>query len=144
VPEIVGTPIVGPVVALAGWTLLIWFWMLVTRLPALKVAGIQLSKLRGGTGRGAEGVVPKEVQWKADNYNHLHEAPTVFYAVALGLAVLGHGDGTNLVLAWSYVALRIVHSLIQTLWNQVIWRFAAYVASQLVVAAMVLSAAMTL
>ena len=136
--------IVGPVIALAGWTLMVWFWMLVTRLPALKAAGVQLGKLRGGTGRGAEGVVPDKVQWIAHNYNHLHEAPTVFYAVALGLAVLGQGDGTNLALAWAFVALRIVHSLIQTLWNKVIWRLAAYVASQVALAAMVLNAAITL
>ena len=133
--------IIAPVIALAGWTIIIWAWMLVTRLPALRAAGVRLGKLRGGTGRGAEGVVPDEVQWKAHNYNHLHEAPTVFYAVALALAVMGHGDGLNAELAWVYVALRIVHSLIQTLWNKVIWRLAAYVASQLVIAALVISAA---
>ena len=136
-----GPQILAPVIALAGWTIVIWAWMLATRLPALHVAGVKLGKLRGGTGRGAEGVVPDEVQWKAHNYNHLHEAPTVFYAVALALAVMGHGDGLNAALAWLFVTLRIVHSLIQTLWNKVIWRLAAYVASQLVTAALVISAA---
>ena len=135
------TQILAPVIALAGWTIVIWAWMLAIRLPALRAAGVKLGKLRGGTGRGAEGVVPDEVQWKAHNYNHLHEAPTVFYAVALALAVMGHGDGLNAALAWLFVALRIVHSLIQTLWNKVIWRLAAYVASQLVTAALVVSAA---
>ncbi|WP_309753621.1 MAPEG family protein [Novosphingobium sp.] len=132
--------IITPVIALAGWTILIWGWMLVTRLPALRAARVKLGKLRGGTGRNAEGVVPDAVQWKAHNYNHLHEAPTVFYAVALGLAVMGHGDGLNAALAWLYFALRVVHSLIQTLWNKVIWRLAVYVASQLVIAALVISA----
>ena len=136
-----GPQILAPVIALAGWTIVIWAWMLATRLPALRAAGVKLGKLRGGTGRGAEGVVPDEVQWKAHNYNHLHEAPTVFYAVALALAVMGHGDGLNAALAWLFVALRIVHSLIQTLWNKVIWRLAAYVVSQLVTAALVISAA---
>ena len=136
-----GPQILAPVIALSGWTIVIWAWMLATRLPALHAAGVKLGKLRGGTGRGAEGVVPDEVQWKAHIYNHLHEAPTVFYAVALALAVMGHGDGLNAALAWLFVALRIVHSLIQTLWNKVIWRLAAYVASQLVTAALVISAA---
>ncbi len=136
--------IVAPVIALAGWTLLIWGWMVVTRLPALRAAGIKLSKLRGGTGRGADGVVPDKTQWIAHNYNHLHEAPTVFYAVALALAAIGQGNGLNADLAWLYVALRVVHSLIQTLWNQVLWRFVAYLASQLVIAAMVISAACAL
>lgn len=134
------TPIVLPVIALAGWTIVIWAWMLLTRLTALRSAGVKLGGLRGGTGRNAEGVVPDAVQWKAHNYNHLHEAPTVFYALALGLAIIGQGDGLNAQLAWLYVALRIVHSLIQVLWNKVIWRLAVYVASQLVIASLVIRA----
>ena len=136
-----GTQIVGPVLALAGWTMIIWAWMLVTRLPALRAAGVRLGKLTGGTGRNAEGVVPDRVQWKAHNYNHLHEAPTVFYAVALALAVIGQGDGLNAWLAWLYVTLRIVHSLIQALWNKVVWRLVFYIATQLVIVALVLRAA---
>ncbi len=137
-------PIVGPVLALAGWTLLIWAWMLTTRLPALARVGVKLGRLKGGTGRDAEGVVPDRVQWKAHNYNHLHEAPTVFYAVALALAVIGQGDGLNLWLAWTYAGLRIVHSLIQTLWNKVLYRLSAYVASQLVLAIMIVRGAATM
>ena len=133
-------PIVLPVMVLAGWTIVVWAWMLIVRLPALRAAGVKLGKLRGGTGRNAAGIVPDAVQWKADNYNHLHEAPTVFYAVALGLAIIGHGDGLNAQLAWLYVGLRIGHSLIQTVWNKVIWRLAVYIASQLVIAALVISA----
>ena len=64
-----------------------------------------------------EGLIPREVQWKAHNYNHLHEAPTVFYAVALALAVLGQGDGLNAKIAWAYVGLRIVHSIWQSTVN---------------------------
>ena len=136
-----GQGIIAPVIALAGWTVVIWAWMIITRLPALRAAGVKLGKLRGGTGRGAEGVVPDEIQWIAHNYNHLHEAPTVFYAVALALAVAGLGDGLAAWLSWLYVALRVIHSLIQTLWNKVIWRLAAYLASQLVIAALVICAA---
>ena len=136
-----GQGIIAPVIALTGWTVVIWAWMIITRLPALRAAGVKLGKLRGGTGRGAEGVVPDEIQWIAHNYNHLHEAPTVFYAVALALAVAGLGDGLATWLGWLYVALRVIHSLIQTLWNKVIWRLAAYLASQLVIAALVICAA---
>ena len=136
-----GQGIIAPIIALAGWTVVIWAWMIITRLPALRAAGVKLGKLRGGTGRGAEGVVPDEIQWIAHNYNHLHEAPTVFYAVALALAVVGLGDGLAAWLGWLYVALRVIHSLIQTLWNKVIWRLAVYLASQLVIAALVIYAA---
>ena len=67
--------------------------------------------------------LPAEAQWKAHNYNHLHEAPTVFYAVALVLALIGHGDGVNALIAWIYVGLRVIHSLVQATVNVVMVRF---------------------
>jgi hypothetical protein len=76
--------------------------------------------------------LPANVRWKADNYNHLMEQPTLFYAVVLALAVLGAGDGLNTTLAWAYVALRIVHSLVQALVNVVVWRFAIFMVSSVV------------
>src|SRR3546814_8821749 len=76
-------------------------------------AKIDIPALTGGTGSNLEGILPPEVQWKAHNYNHLMEQPTVFYAVAIALAVGGMGGGLNAQIAWAYVALRIVHSLIQ-------------------------------
>jgi hypothetical protein len=63
--------------------------------------------------------LPAKVRWKADNYNHLLEQPTLFYAVAIVLALVGRGDGVALYLAWAYVGLRVVHSLIQTLVNRI-------------------------
>jgi hypothetical protein len=49
----------------------------------------------------------------ADNYNHLHEQPTLFYALALGAQLVGADDTVNVGLAWAYVAVRVVHSLVQ-------------------------------
>jgi hypothetical protein len=72
---------------------------------------------------------PRNVQWKAQNYNHLHEAPTVFYAVALALALLGAGNGLNATLAWAYVGLRVVHSLVQATVNKVMLRFLIFALS---------------
>jgi hypothetical protein len=86
-------------------------------------------------------ILPREVQWKAQNYNHLHEAPTVFYAVCLVLAMVGQGDGWNAALAWAYLALRIVHSLVQATVNKVMLRWALFMGSTLVLAALVLHAA---
>lgn len=134
----IGMEILQPVMVLAAWTLLVWAWMVATRIPALKAAGIDLNTLTGGTGRDAGKVVPAKVQWKADNFNHLHEAPTVFYAVALVLAMIGQGDGINAWLGWAFVLLRIAHSLVQTLWNKVSARFALYVLSQVALAALIL------
>src|SRR5262249_41894290 len=77
--------------------------------------------------------LPPSVNWKADNYNHLMEQPTLFYAVVLALAVLDAGDGLNIAFAWIYVALRVVHSLIQALVNIVMWRFAVFMLASVVV-----------
>jgi hypothetical protein len=86
-------------------------------------------------------MLPREVQWKAHNYNHLHEAPTLFYAVAIVLAYAGHGEGLNVTLAWAYVVLRVVHSLVQATVNKVAVRFALFSLSSLVLAWLIVNAA---
>lgn len=119
--------ILAPVVSLVGWTLVMQIWMYVTRLPAMRRAGIDLKGRRGGKPGALDGVVEDHVQWKAHNYNHLMEQPTLFYAIALSLALLGGGDvSINLWLAWGYVALRVLHSLIQATTNVIRWRFLVF------------------
>jgi len=88
--------------------------------------------------------LPPEVRWKADNYNHLMEQPTLFYAVTLTLALLGADAGLNAGLAWAYVALRIAHSLVQATVNAVVLRFGLFMAATLVLLLMSLRAAMAL
>lgn len=75
--------------------------------------------------------LPPRVRWKADNYNHLMEQPTVFFAVAISLFLLGANTGWPLVFAWVYVALRVVHSLVQALWNRIEVRFTLFALSGL-------------
>jgi len=89
-------------------------------------------------------VLPPAVQWKAHNYNHLHEQPTLFYAIALTLALLGQGDGPNLWLAWAYVLLRIGHSLVQATFNKVSVRFLFFLLSTLALVALTASAGMAI
>jgi hypothetical protein len=124
--------IIGPVVALVAWTLVMQIWMYATRLPAMKRAGIQLKGLVGSRKGGLDGVIEDRVQWKAHNYDHLLQQPTLFYAVAISLALLGGGDvWINVWLAWGYVALRILHSLIQATVNVVRWRFIVFTLASL-------------
>ena len=137
----VGMDILQPVVALAAWTMVMWLWMYATRIPAMNAAKVDPDKLARDPDAKLDKLLPPEVQWKAHNYNHLHEAPTVFYAVAIVLAIIGQGDGLNAWLGWSYVALRVVHSLIQAIVNKVIVRFAVFVLSSLVLLALVIHAA---
>lgn len=140
----IGMGILQPVVALAAWTMVMWLWLYVTRIPAMnkaKLSDAELSTLNQGK---MDALLPPQVQWKAYNYNHLHEAPTVFYAVAIVLAIVGQGDGLNAWLAWVYVALRVIHSLIQATFNKVIVRFAVFMLSSLVLIALIVQAALAL
>ena len=120
------SPILAPVVALVAWTLVMQVWMYATRIPAMRRAGISLKGRVGTRGGVLEGAIPDEVNWKAHNYSHLLEQPTVFYAIALTLALLDFGGGINLYLAWAYVAFRILHSLIQATVNIVAYRFIVF------------------
>ena len=113
-----------PVITLVLWSMVMWGWLYATRIPAMMSARTRLDPtlprdvMLGG--------LPPRVRWKADNYNHLMEQPTLFYATAMTLALLGQGDGVNLWLAWAYVGLRVAHSLIQALVNVILWRFAVF------------------
>ncbi|WP_427967960.1 MAPEG family protein [Altererythrobacter sp.] len=133
--------ILQPVVALTIWTMVMWAWMYATRIPAMsKSSEIDTANLTGGTGKDLDGILPDRVQWKAHNYNHLHEQPTVFYAVAIVLAIVGQGDGMNALLAWIYVGLRVVHSLVQVTANKVMVRFVLFALSSLVLIALIFHA----
>lgn len=132
------SPILRPVVALVAWSMVMWGWMYITRIPAIQRAKMKLDPTMV---RGEQmALLPAEVRWKADNYNHLMEQPTLFYALAICLALMGLGDGRNLTLAWAYVAIRVVHSLVQATWNKIEVRFALFFLSSLALLAMVLSA----
>lgn len=133
--------ILAPAAVLVVWTLFILFWMAATRFPAIAKAGIDMGARPGGRGQDLEGVIPDKVNWKSHNYTHLVEQPTLFYATVFIVALTGSGDAwINVWLAWAYVSLRIVHSLIQVLWNKVMVRFAVFVLSTLCLLALAIHA----
>ncbi len=131
--------ILQPVVVLMAWTMVMWAWMYATRIPAMSKADIKPDDVRKT--KGLDDALPDEVQWKAHNYNHLHEQPTVFYAVCLLLAMVGWGDGMNALLAWIYVGLRIIHSVVQVTANKVLVRFVLFALSSVVLIALIFHAA---
>ena len=139
-----GLDILQPVVALAAWTMVMWAWLYATRIPAMMKAKIDPDSTARDPDFSLAKVLPVQVRWKADNYNHLHEAPTVFYAVAIVLAITGHRHGLSAAAAWLYVALRVIHSLVQATVNRVTLRFAVFVLSSLVLIALIVRAAMVL
>lgn len=122
--------ILAPLMALVFWSFVMWAWLYATRIPALTKNKIVYDPYRPNEAFHAQ--LPAQVRWKADNYNNLMEQPTLFYAVALTLAVLDAGGGLNAVLAWIYVGLRIAHSLIHALINVVMLRFAVFMAASIV------------
>ena len=126
---LMNTSLITPIIALITWSLLMWTWMYATRLPAIKAARLRLDPTAPNGEQMA--TLPAKVRWKADNYNHLMEQPTVFYALALSLAMLGEGSGINLYLAWTYVGLRIIHSLVQSLVNKIELRFVLFTLSNI-------------
>ncbi|MGH6800161.1 MAG: MAPEG family protein [Methylocella sp.] len=131
--------ILKPLVALVVWSFVMWAWLYATRIPAIRKYKIALDPHRPKAEFDAQ--LPANVRWKADNYNHLMEQPTLFYAVSLTLAVLGAGQDLNAGLAWLYVGLRIAHSVVQALVNVILLRFAIFMAASLVLLAMTVRAA---
>lgn len=125
------SPILVPVVALITWSLVVMLWMVATRFPAMKRKGISLKGAVGSRGANLDGVIDDSAQWKSHNYNHLMEQPTLFYAVALTLALMDFGGGINLWLAWGYVGFRVLHSLVQATINVVRYRFLLFLAASL-------------
>ena len=121
--------LLGPVIAFVVWSQVMWLWMYATRIPAMLAAKMKPDPYAP---RGEQmSLLPPSVRWKADNFNHLMEQPTVFYAIVLALALLGPEGDTALILAWSYVALRVVHSLLQALINKIELRFLLFVLSNI-------------
>jgi hypothetical protein len=124
----------SPVLALICWTFVMWIWMYATRIPAMKEAGIDPQEA-AYPGTWAHRLRPG-VRSVADNYNHLHEQPTLFYALMFFAVLTGGDDAVTLGLAWTYVVLRVVHSLVQATFNRVIVRFSIFALATLTLMAM--------
>jgi hypothetical protein len=134
------SPILQPVMVLVLWSMVMWAWLYATRIPAMRAARTRLDA--NLPREQITGNLPPRVRWKADNYNHLMEQPTIFYATAFVLAFVGAGEGLNLWLAWAYVALRVVHSLWQATSHVIIVRFSIFMVASLVLLALAVRAAM--
>jgi hypothetical protein len=136
--ETTAPALVAPILALVLWTLVIWVWMYATRIPAIQRA--KLDPQAAARTRSLD--LPPEVMWISDNYNHLMEQPTIFYATALAAQLAGQADPTNVGLAWTYVVLRVVHSLIQCTVNVVMVRFTVFTLSTIALAVMAIRTAL--
>jgi hypothetical protein len=136
------SPLLAPIVALVAWSLIMYIWMYAARLGAMRRAGISAKGMRGT--RGLDGIIPDEANWKAHNYGHLMEQPTIFYAIVFALILMGFDAPINVYLAWGYVAFRILHSIFQATINIVPVRFLLFLLSTLCLIALTIHAAIYL
>lgn len=128
--------IMTPALALVVWTLVMWVWLYALRIPAMQAAKIDPAKIKGRETHGAFEKIPPHVHWPADNYNHLFEQPVLFYVICIYGHLVGVADELNVWLAWAYVGLRVVHSLIQSISNYVPARFLVFMLASLVLVGM--------
>ena len=135
--------LLAPGAVLALWTIIMLGWVAVTRFSAMAKVGVDIKTAQpGGRGADLENVLPPETNWKSHNYTHLCEQPTIFYAVLIFLHLSGGDTDLTRGLAWAYVGLRIVHSLIQVTVNRVMWRFAVFALASLALLALCIHAFM--
>ncbi|HQS96722.1 MAG: hypothetical protein B7X90_08090 [Novosphingobium sp. 17-62-19] len=131
--------ILTPAAVLVLWSIIVLIWMATTRLPALKQLGGLGQAKPGGRGQDLEGVLPDQINWKSHNYAHLMEQPTLFYATVAILAILGP-SAFDVMLAWAYVVLRVLHSIWQATVNRIPVRFSLFLLSSLCLAALAVRA----
>jgi hypothetical protein len=134
--------LIAPVLALVLWSFVVWIWLYATRIPAMQKAKIQPQE--GALAGAMNARMPANARQVADNYNHLMEQPTIFYAAAFAAQLGGAADATNIGLAWGYVALRVVHSVVQCTFNNVMLRFLIFLIGTIALAAMAVRTAVAI
>ncbi len=127
-----------PVLLLILWTCVMWIWLYATRIPAMVKGKVNADKAAKASANYLNEMLPYNVRSVADNYNHLHEQPTIFYALMFFTALTGGASQMMLYLAYVYVALRVVHTFCQVVLLKIIPRFIVFSISSAVLMAMVL------
>ena len=122
-----------PLLTLAFWTFIIFAIMAPARFYFLRMKHPQTAAHT----KNLKGLLPPWTERVADNYNHLFEQPVVFYAIALSIAVINNIEPLMIQLAWVYVALRVLHSIVQITFNFVPLRFTLFVTSWLILGYMI-------
>ena len=122
-----------PVLVLAFWTFIIFAIMAPARFYFLRMKHPQTAAHT----KNLKGLLPPWTERVADNYNHLFEQPVVFYVITLSIAVLNNIEPLMIQLAWAYVVLRVLHSIVQITFNFVPLRFTLFVTSWLILGYMI-------
>ena len=124
------TVLLTPIFILVLWTSAVFLVLAFGRVKYTK------NPQNAAHSKDLKGTMPDWVERAADNYNHLFEQPVAFYALTLCIAVINDFDSFMVQLAWAFVVLRIMHSLVQLTFNLVLLRFFIFVMGWLVLALM--------
>jgi hypothetical protein len=111
----------------------VWFFMFVKRVGHMRRNPPAAADFADGE---AAMRYFRPVEMPANNLRNLFEMPVLYFALVPLLMLTRHAGYAELALAWIYVVLRIVHSLIHVGPNQVMVRFMVYLASCVVLSAM--------
>jgi hypothetical protein len=130
-----GKNILEPVLAMFVLHAVVWIWMTITRGIAMSQAGINLEQARHTADLQQLTDPSRQV---ADNYNHLFELPTVFYALVFYIWAMGHVDPIHVACAWSFFGSRVIHSIVQGTVNRVALRFPIFAFGWVVIVLMIL------
>lgn len=121
-----------PAFAMAALTFAVWVRLYATRIGEMRRERIHPQAV--ATSRQAAERL-RETR-AADNFRNLFELPVLFYLALVVAALLGLASDVFLTLAWTFVALRALHSAIHCTYNRVMHRFMAYLAGSVVLWAM--------
>lgn len=138
------SPLLGPVVALVAWSLIVLIYLAIARSRAITKAGLKIDPSKGGRGQDLEKALDPKAAWPSHNYTHLMEQPTLFYAVTLALVLMGFDHPVNVAMAWAYVGLRVVHSIVQIFFNDIRLRFPLFILSTIALIGLTLHAGLRL
>ena len=100
--------ILQPVFALVAWTFVVLMLIPVARFRSAAKGEVAADDFKYGESER----VPGAVSIPNRNYMNLLEIPMLFYVGCIVLYAVGNVSAASLVLAWTYVGLRVVHSLI--------------------------------
>jgi|TARA_B110001454_G_scaffold216194_1_gene239015 hypothetical protein len=125
--------ILKPLFVLALWTFMLAIMLASSRFYLMR----KMHSQTAAHTKDLKGLLPPWCERLADNYNNLFEQPVIFYVAAISIAVINSFDLLVVQLAWSFVFLRIAHSLVQITFNFVLLRFLLFVSGWVILGLMI-------
>jgi hypothetical protein len=123
--------ILWPMLAQIGWTFMLYVWLTLVRVGAIRRGEVEHSSFILSREE------PIEIARVSRNLSNQFELPVIFYAVVVLLIALGRVGVIDVFAAWVFVAGRVIHTLVQTLTDNVPLRGSVFVINFLAVVVLV-------